>query len=248
MMPIKKRAMAFLTATVVVLMCHRAVALPPSVLTPLAGIPSLVLRSTSLSSVQCSGVATELAALQAQLVIDAAAANGYFVSVAQIYNEWYTQLAPKENHDVDFPVGYFSPIVQSAQNLNVSANVLDSVSDGYQNAVSRVKAKIRKCFQPDPTEQNILSELDHFDETLNDNQSAIDAFTGQLQSNLSDDASNWQQFEGHLMQILNGTFQPLQGDAGAYVQGADFIRQNGQIIAKKLDPIIKALADLRAKP
>ena len=248
MMPIKKIVVAFLVAATVALVCHRAVAQTPRDWAPLAGIPSLVLKTASLSSVRCVAVATELTDLQTQIVADAVTAGSYFVSVSEIYNGWYAHLAPNENRNVAFPVGYFSPILQSAQNLNASANVLDSAADSYQNAVSKVRAKIRKCFESDPTEQNVLSELDHFDQTLNDNQSAIDAFTGQLQSNLSDDASDWQQFEGHLIQILNGTFLPLQQDAGSYVQGANFIKQNGEIISKKLDPIIKALADLHAKP
>lgn len=241
-MSVGKFALAILTALVVALMCHRAVAE-----SLLAELPGLTLKTEAPLSPVCKMTASDILSLQAQIVSDSSASADYFTNAAAVYNGWYARLAPQENKTVDFASGFFSPINQSAQTINLISNELDSAGQTYLNSVDVIGKIVNDCFLGDTAEQNVQAELTRFRQDLNDNASAIDAFVGQMQSNLSSDGSDWQQWEGQPTFIPTGTFETLQNDANCYVQAAGYIRQNGQLIAKKLGPVAEQIGALTRK-
>ncbi len=253
-MSIGKIALAFFSALIVALMCHRAVAQnvmisfrPNEALPLLAVLPGLNLKAEAPMSPICKMTASDIRSLQAEISKDSLAASNYFNAAADVYNSWYRQLVPQEGRTVDFAIGFFSTINQSAQTLNLISNELDSAGQTYLNSVDVIGKIVNDCFLGDSAEQNVQAEFSKFRQDLNDNQSAIDAFVGQMQSNLSSDGSDWQQWEGQPTFIPTGTFETLQNDANCYVQAAGYIRQNGQLIAKKLGPVAEQIGALTRK-
>lgn len=243
---LKRVMVAFFVTIVLVLFFHQHV-----LAGELLAVEPVILEGPTFQPLECGNIKNSLQEMDLLLNSTHNNMNDKLVSyISQIslqYGLWHMELAPYENTEASWAMGYFLPLVKSAESIEVSKARVYLWNSNIEDFLYVLEAQIQDtdCISDSPQKEEALEKLAHFISVHSEHLSTSGDFLSRMQPRLSVQYQNWQKFEGDVAQrIQDGCFSFLKSESDVFSEAAMLVQSNANYVRAAFADLQKSMEAL----
>ena len=234
---------AFFVAVLLVLTMHKAAAADLGVL------PALPATDKDLRLVRCENMKDLLIERpQSQRLLNEKVTR-YLSEAAQGFWQWHQELAVYEGKTNAWSIGFFQPLRDSEENLELSSQAVYTTSGGEEEWLADVRTQIEACYPESDARQQVIEKLDQYTDMQAEHLPAVADFLSTMKMRLKDWLVVWEKLEGTTEALPVGYFEPLTTESEIFREAADLARENASFVEEQYTLFLQdflALAGLTA--
>jgi hypothetical protein len=221
---------------------HKAVAADMDVL------PALPATEKDLRPVRCENIKDLLVerpqgqrAMNEQIV-------RYLSQAAQGYWQWNQELAAREGSTTVWTIGFFQPLRNSEENLELSSQAVYTTSGGEEEWLADVRTQIEACYPESDSRQQVIEKLDQYAEMQAEHLPAAADFLSTMKMRLKDWLEVCEKLECTTDSVPVGYFDPLSTESEIFRDAADLVRENAGLIEQNYTQFLQEFLALAGPP